>query len=211
MRLLCVLILLACLNGLQGTEGKKENGKKAKSKSNSNSGELTTKDNHRCTWETSGEVDVSLLVNCNLQDKTYWCRYAGQPDLCPSYRAKPSQFWKQVVGRLKKKRNACDGDKILKTRMCKKAPDEAQMKLSQKSSPEESVPEKVKIKGSSKKKEVTPEVSSKKKEKMAPIPEPQDLGEVNDDNTESEVEPIENYCAEGWDSFCRIFVKLFNG
>ncbi|MBN3284173.1 FGFP2 protein, partial [Polyodon spathula] len=215
MRLLCILVLILCLYGPQEAEGKKENGnkqqdKKGKIKSIPSSGELITKDNHRCTWETSGEGEVSLLLNCIEEDKTYWCRFTGQPELCSNYNSKSSLYWKQVVGKVKKKKNACDGDRVLKTRICKKGPAESHMKLSEKSGPAGEAPEKGKGKGS-RKKDSGPESSDKKKEKKPQELEKDDFGEVNDGNSESEVEPVENYCADNWHSVCSFFVKFFDG
>ncbi|XP_066549732.1 fibroblast growth factor-binding protein 2 [Amia ocellicauda] len=217
MRLLCVVVFVLCLYGLQGTEGKKESGsskppsKKGKSKSIPSSGELITKDNHRCTWETSGEGEVSLFINCNHQDQTYWCRYTGQPDLCTSYNVKSSQYWKQVVSKLKKKKNACEGDKILKTRICKKAPIESHMKLTGKSGADRKVEEKENARAGGKKKETTTQLNDRKREKKPSTSEKDDFGEVNDENLESEMEPVENYCADGWHSVCSFFVKFFDG
>lgn len=41
--------------------------KKPKTRSVLSSGELSTKQGHRCTWQTSGEGLVSLLVNCSIE------------------------------------------------------------------------------------------------------------------------------------------------
>ncbi|KAJ8361501.1 hypothetical protein SKAU_G00180260, partial [Synaphobranchus kaupii] len=136
MRLLCALLfILLCLGGLQGTEGKREGApekqpaRKGRNRAVPSSGELTSKESHRCTWETSGDGEVTLLVSCTHGELAYRCRYAGRPELCPAYAARSSQYWKQVVGKLKKKKNACDGEKVLKTRVCKKAPVESHMRL----------------------------------------------------------------------------------
>nr|XP_015201750.1 PREDICTED: fibroblast growth factor-binding protein 2-like [Lepisosteus oculatus] len=217
MRLLCVLAFVLCLYGLPGTEGKRDSrnstqlAKKGRSKSVPSSGELITKDSHRCTWEASGEGEVTLLINCNHQDQTYWCQYLGKPTLCPVYNSKSSQYWKQVVSKLKKKKNPCEGDKILKTRLCKKSPVESHMKLSEKSSADARAEDSAKGKGGGRKKEAAPEVADRKKEKKPPVAEKEDFGEVNDENAESEMEPVENYCADGWHSLCNFFVKLFDG
>ncbi|KAG7231935.1 hypothetical protein INR49_010078 [Caranx melampygus] len=111
--------------------------KRPRNRSVPSSGELSTKDGHRCVWQTSGEGLVSLLVNCSTETlgdpHRYWCRYAGKPDLCQAYGVKSSQYWKQLVGKLKKRQNACEGEKVLKAKTCKKAPAEAHMKLATRS------------------------------------------------------------------------------
>ncbi|XP_061084757.1 fibroblast growth factor-binding protein 3 [Conger conger] len=208
MRLLCALLFLLCLWGLQGTEGRKESAaekqpaRRDRNKVVPGSGELTSKENHRCLWETSGEGQVSLLISCSHGEQSYRCRYAGQPGLCPGYAARSSQYWKQLVGKLKKKRNACDGEKLLKTRVCKKAPAESHMRLV-----EEQEEVKKRGKGGGKKQEE--ESPGGEKEVQLVVQEKDAFGEVNDGNMETG--PVESYCAEGWQSFCSFFVKFIDG
>ncbi|KAG7473006.1 hypothetical protein JOB18_000385, partial [Solea senegalensis] len=98
------------------------------------SGRLTTEEGHRCVWQTSGDVMVNLQVNCSTDTPSqhrYWCHYAGEPHLCQVYVVKSSQYWKQLVSKLKKRPNACEGEKVLKAQTCKNAPAEAHMKLVQ--------------------------------------------------------------------------------
>ncbi|XP_029608391.1 fibroblast growth factor-binding protein 1 [Salmo trutta] len=214
MRFLWLLFFLLCLPVLAFTEAKRQSSdnkmslpppppaadKKPKN-SVPSSGGFSTKVGHNCTWDTSGEGVVNLLVSCRSEEQTYWCRYAGQPDLCQAYSDRKAQVrhWKQLVGKLKKRRSACDGEKVLKTRSCK-APMESHMKLKEKG------------KGGGKKDPVPldPEMVEKeekkeeKKEDRTPLLEERD-GEVND------MEPVENYCAEGWHSVCSFFVSFFEG
>lgn len=77
-----VLLLLLCLPVL--TETKRQSGqgkpdkprqppsspppaKRPRNRSVPGSGELTSKDGHRCNWQTSGEGLVSLVVNCSVE------------------------------------------------------------------------------------------------------------------------------------------------
>ncbi|KAG5831454.1 hypothetical protein ANANG_G00303890 [Anguilla anguilla] len=182
------------------------------------SGELTSKEGHRCAWETTGEGAVSLLVSCSYGELAYQCRYAGQPDLCPAYAARSSQYWKQVVGKLKKRRNVCDGEKVLKTRVCKKAPAESHMRLAEEERAEEATQAQAKEekkkrgKGGGEKKAAGSEGAGKEEEKPAAAAAALDgvaFGEVNDGSMETE--PAETYCAEGWQSFCSFFVKFVDG
>ncbi|XP_035519673.1 fibroblast growth factor-binding protein 2 [Morone saxatilis] len=195
--------------------------KRPRNRSVPGSGELTTKEGHRCTWQTSGEGLVSLMVNCSTEtlgdQQRYWCRYAGKPDLCQAYGVKSSQYWKQLVGKLKKRQNACEGEKVLKAKTCKKSPTEAHMKLAQRSGEEERKGGKEggKKKGLSaskssnggkaeqrKKKEEEEEEEKKKREERTGFEEE---GLVND------MEPVQTYCSEGWHSVCSFFVKFFEG
>lgn len=78
----CVLVLLLFVPIL--TEAKRQPGqekpdkprqpppspqpaKRPRNRSVPGSGELTTKEGHRCIWQTSGEGLVSLLVNCSIE------------------------------------------------------------------------------------------------------------------------------------------------
>ncbi|KAM7385203.1 hypothetical protein PAMP_001298 [Pampus punctatissimus] len=195
--------------------------KRPKNRSVPGSGQLTTKEGHRCTWQTSGEGLVSLLVNCSTEtlgeQQRYWCRYAGKPDLCQAYGLKSSQYWKQLVGKLKKRQNACGGEKVLKAKTCKKAPAEAHMKLAQRSDEEEKKGGKEggKKRGPlagknseggkadrRKKKEEEDEEQKKKREERTGF---EQEGVLND------MEPVQSYCSEGWNSVCSFFVKFFEG
>ncbi|XP_041722396.1 fibroblast growth factor-binding protein 2 [Coregonus clupeaformis] len=212
MRLLGLLFFLLCLPVLPSTEAKRQSsddktsqpppppaaGKKPKN-SVPSSGGFSTKVGHNCTWDTSGEGVVNLLVSCSSGEQTYWCRYAGQPDLCQAYSDRKAQVrhWKQMVGKLKKRRNACDGEKVLKTRTCK-APMESHMKLKEKG------------KGGGKKDPVplVPEMVEKEEKKEDRIPL---LEERDGDREVNDMEQVENYCAEGWHSVCSFFVRFFEG
>ncbi|XP_026165587.1 fibroblast growth factor-binding protein 2 [Mastacembelus armatus] len=224
-------LLLICLPIL--TEAKRQSGqgkpdkprqpppspppaKRPRNRSVPGSGELTTKEGHHCTWQTSGEGLVSLLVNCSIEtlgeQQRYWCRYAGKPDLCQGYGVKSSQYWKQLVGKLKKRQNACEGEKVMKAKTCKKAPAEAHMKLAQRSGEEERKGGKKKVslaskssdgeKAERKKKKDEEEEEQKKREE---IMEFEEEGMVND------MEPVQSYCSEGWHAVCSFFVKFFEG
>ncbi|KTF90597.1 hypothetical protein cypCar_00041868 [Cyprinus carpio] len=103
------------------------------------SGQLSTKDGHRCTWETLVRgANVLLQVSCTNPSEDglgphYTCQFAGKPQECSVYSTQSSQYWKQVVSKLKKRKNACEGEKVLKTRLCKKAPSASHMKLTERS------------------------------------------------------------------------------
>ncbi|XP_028458777.1 fibroblast growth factor-binding protein 2 [Perca flavescens] len=194
--------------------------KRPRNRSVPGSGELSTKEGHRCTWQTSGEGLVSLLVNCSIETlgEPYWCRYAGKPDMCPAYGVKSSQYWKQLVGKLKKRQNACEGEKVLKAKTCKKAPAEANMKLAQRSGEEERKGGKeggkkrgpAASKGSDagkpegrKKKEEEDEEEKKKREERT--------GFEDEEGVLNDMAPAQSYCNEGWHSVCSFFVKFFEG
>ncbi|XP_029926449.1 fibroblast growth factor-binding protein 2 [Myripristis murdjan] len=196
--------------------------KRARNRSVPGSGELTTKGGHRCTWETSGEELVTLLVSCSSQSpgdqQRYWCRYAGKPDLCQAYGVKSSQYWKQLVGKLKKRQNACEGEKVLKAKTCKKAANEAHMKLAQRGGQEEeeaAAAEKKGGKGGGRKKAASGGGAMEKKKKEQEEEEERKKAEeqtgFGEDGVVNDMEPVQSYCAEGWHSVCSFFVKFFEG
>ncbi|XP_041922064.1 fibroblast growth factor-binding protein 3 [Alosa sapidissima] len=194
------------------------------------SGELTTKAGHSCTWATSDSASdsaVALQVSCSVPGEappveTYQCRFVGKPDLCPAYAAKANQYWKQVVSKLKKRSYACEGEKVLKTRLCKKAPSASHVRLAEGAAEDKKMEEK-------EEEEEEEEEVVRGKETAAPVareaevaarraeregkPEPllgdaAGHGAVGDGNADSEVS---NYCTEGWHSLCSFFVKFFDG
>ncbi|KAM4607423.1 fibroblast growth factor-binding protein 3 [Polymixia lowei] len=237
MSLSFLLLLLLCLPVL--SDAKRQNGeakpdkprqppmspaapqpaKRPRNRTVPGSGELTTKEGHRCTWETSGEGLVTLLVSCSTgteaDQQTYWCRYAGKPDLCQAYGAKSSQYWKQLVGKLKKRQNACEGEKVLKAKTCKKSPAEAHMKLAQRSG-EEAAEDRKGGKGGGKRKGASTGPSDggktdrKKKEEEQKGKRDEMIG-FGEDRVQNDMEPVQSYCAEGWNSVCSFFVKFFEG
>lgn len=159
---------------------------------------------------------MSLTVNCTIEDlgepQRYWCRYAGKPDLCEAYGVKSSPYWKQLVGKLKKRQNACEGEKVLKAKTCKKAPAEAHMKLAQHSAEEE---KKVgKKKGAAGKNSDAGKTERKKKkeeEGSLEVKKREERTGFDEDGVVNDMEPVQSYCSEGWHSVCSFFVSFFEG
>ncbi|XP_067858859.1 fibroblast growth factor-binding protein 2-like [Heptranchias perlo] len=242
MKLFCViplLVFLLCLVLSPGEGAKSGDGneqvnrasKKRKGKSLPTKGALTTKDSHACSWNITGEEELTLQVGCNYQGGSYWCKYTGRPQTCPTYNTKAGQYWKQVIGKVKRKKHACEGDKTLKTRICKKGPTESQLKLKEKSLDPSKRGEKVYLKGTGRKKgsvkvptekttasdqaDTTEKPFKNKKNSKAPesmkSEEPTTITEMNDDDPELQEELSRAYCAEKWHSLCSFFVNLWNG
>lgn len=123
---------------------------------------------------------------------------------------KSSQYWKQLVGKLKKRQNACEGEKVLKAKTCKKAPAEAHMKLAQRSGDEERKGGKKRAPpagkasdgGKAERRKNKEQEEEKKKEDWMGFDEE---GVVND------MAPVQTYCNGGWHSVCSFFVKFFEG
>ncbi|XP_077113247.1 fibroblast growth factor-binding protein 3 [Ranitomeya variabilis] len=234
------IFLVHCLSVLQLAYGRnaKTASKSGETQAILRAGQFLTKLKHDCSWEIVGNATVSLSVNCNVPGtNSYNCTYEGEPHKCPLYATKAKQYWKQILGKLKKMKNACE-DKTLKSRLCKKT--EAVESQLQKLGGD--VAEKAKGKSRIKEHEKETEVKvrdpeenenvgagipgkksgNKKKsdhksnQKSNPSPSPSGLElttvrEVNDDIVEMNENLSETYCDEKWHSVCSFFVNFWNG
>ncbi|XP_028585586.2 fibroblast growth factor-binding protein 3 [Podarcis muralis] len=131
------LLFLSCLEGTTGRKSK-ESSEKVKPASSpwAQSGQFSTRDKHLCSWQViSGEEATELLLSCHQPGeeggKRQQCVYRGQPELCAAYSSKGRQFWKQILGKLRKKQHPCQDSSPLKSRLCssKKGTSEAQLHL----------------------------------------------------------------------------------
>ncbi|XP_030060737.1 fibroblast growth factor-binding protein 3 [Microcaecilia unicolor] len=160
------LFLLCCLIPFQEVDSSKEKqaSKKGETASYARSGQLSTKEKHACTWKINGDQLVSLEVTCTQPDNSsYQCTYEGEPQRCPDYGTKAKQYWKQILGRIKKTTNACQV-KTLKSRICNKEPAvKSQLTLVQKgtSALEEKEPGKGRKRGRAKETGLAPEPTAK--------------------------------------------------
>lgn len=116
------------------------------------------------------------------------------------------------MGKLKKRQNACEGEKVLKAKTCKKAPAEAHMKLAQHSAEEE---KKVgKKKGAAGKNSDAGKTERKKKkeeEGSLEVKKREERTGFDEDGVVNDMEPVQSYCSEGWHSVCSFFVSFFEG
>ncbi|KAK3562964.1 hypothetical protein QTP86_012190 [Hemibagrus guttatus] len=184
------LVLLVSFVFASSSEAKKKTKQKSGEDKTLSSGELSTKNGDSCTWQTrEGKNNMVLQLKCStpseevgLMSTDYECQFTGKPNECPAYGDKPAQYWKQVLGKLKKRRSACEGGKTLRAQMCHSAPNSAHMKL-------------VREKTTSRKEG---EKEEKKEEEMM----------MGDEGMSDGVEETESYCAEGWDPLCHLLTKL---
>uniref|UniRef100_A0A671RF47 Fibroblast growth factor binding protein 2a n=1 Tax=Sinocyclocheilus anshuiensis TaxID=1608454 RepID=A0A671RF47_9TELE len=70
---------------------------------------------------------TKLRITCLGMERSYWCEYQGKPQVCRSYNNNPLHYFRQIMWGLRKLPNACQGQRILKPLMCRRASDEAQM------------------------------------------------------------------------------------
>ncbi|OCT70098.1 fibroblast growth factor-binding protein 3 [Xenopus laevis] len=122
-RVISFLPFIICLIPAQGVLGKTEKAtsKRGDKQGFARSGEFSTKHQHECTWEIAGDQIVNMTLVCQQQGvNSYTCSYTGDPLKCPSYKTKAKQYWKQILGKFKKVRNACE-EKTLRSHICKKS------------------------------------------------------------------------------------------
>ncbi|XP_078497256.1 fibroblast growth factor-binding protein 3 [Lissotriton helveticus] len=238
--ILPLILLLGCLSTLQRVAAKNEKqaSKKGGSPSFARSGQFSTKDNHACAWKIIGDESVSFVVTCTQQqNQSYECAYEGEPQRCPAYSTKAKQYWKHILGKMRKTKSACE-DKTLKSRICKKgAATDSQLKLVQQSP---SAVEGGKAKGKGRRGELemaqepgprafsanldpAPEKKGKAgKQKAAvksdgssamPAPLPTDVTQATpkDEIVELNEDLAQEYCAENLHSLCSFFVNFWNG
>lgn len=235
------IFLLHCLGTLQSVLEKtdKTTNKKADFQVIARSGQFTTKQKHVCNWEIVGDATVRLSLICNEPTNTgYNCTYEGEPQRCPLYATKAKQYWKQILGIFRKIRNTCE-EKTLRVRLCRKS-EAVSSQLRKIESGTAVELEKGKTNGEGRVKEYSKRVEGspvnqeanenagaekksggKKKthdSKLHPhpstLPSMPDITTarvVNDDIIEQNENLAAIYCAENWQSFCSLFVNLWNG
>ncbi|XP_077206425.1 fibroblast growth factor-binding protein 3 [Paroedura picta] len=130
------LLFLGYLDGARGKKGK-ENSEKATSSSPwAQTGQFSTRDKHLCSWQLiPGEEVTEIHLSCHHLGEDsgtgQQCVYRGQPELCAAYSSKGRQFWKQILGKLRRKHHPCRDHSPLKSRLCsgKKGASEAELHL----------------------------------------------------------------------------------
>ncbi|XP_016409791.1 fibroblast growth factor-binding protein 2-like [Sinocyclocheilus rhinocerous] len=89
---------------------------------------LTKGTRDECSLSVTGQGDLTKLrITCLGLERSYWCEYQGKPQVCRSYNNNPLHYFRQIMWDLRKLPNACQGQRVLKPLMCRRASDEAQM------------------------------------------------------------------------------------
>lgn len=133
-----------------------------------------------------------FLVGSSL---SYWCCYSGKPHLWPVDGVKLIQYWKQLVGQVKKRQNACEGEKVLRAKTCKKVTADAHMKLMHGSDEEVRKSKKNRPQSGGK---VT--AAGEKVEVMTMS--------TSEERAKADLEPVQRFCSQGWSSICSFFLTL---
>uniref|UniRef100_A0A8C3RS59 Fibroblast growth factor binding protein 3 n=1 Tax=Chelydra serpentina TaxID=8475 RepID=A0A8C3RS59_CHESE len=152
-----------------------------------------------CSWQlVRGEEATDLQLSCQAPgeggSEGLRCVYRGQPERCAAYSAKSRQYWKQILGKLRRKRHPCLDSSPLKARPA--APGATS------SGAHAGAPEK---RGKAGKRKGGP---------GSPVPPeqpPPTAGGNPEPPTELSEDLAETYCAEQWHSLCSFFVNFWNG
>ncbi|KAE8629203.1 hypothetical protein XENTR_v10000393 [Xenopus tropicalis] len=197
------------VEGNNQREGKKERGKaKGEKKAEADSpqgkggrtrggkgslqGKFVSKENATCTWAVTEAQSVTLRIDCRKEESSFSCSFGGNPSSCPKYAGNEKSYWKQIARALKKQKKICQDPKaVLKSKECKRGPQEAHLRYlgSQ-------VPQQV---GSSHT-HVEPDV-------QVPTTAPGKDCEEEADPAEKQRIAAE-YCGNSWGSFCNFFLSM---
>ncbi|NXI44141.1 FGFP1 protein, partial [Galbula dea] len=224
---LCVLILISQMlvadcerekerkkrrQGIEGgvkkqTESNQENEKEQKSKGGKSSpkGKFKTKENYECTWAVTDMSAATMHVECMQGDSKFWCEFSGDPSTCAQYTANRKSYWKQVSRSLKKQKQICQDPKsVLKSKVCRKGPRSAHLKLTHSSLLTSAGPAKGNTIHHSKEVVQTPATASVAEKKLEDSPE--DCVEDVDYIDQKKV--AEEYCPESLISLCNFFITM---
>lgn len=225
--LLCVLMLVSQLllancerqrerkKGRQGIEhGRKnqkesnqgnEKGQKSKGGKSPPKGKFETKENAECTWSVTDTNAVTVHVQCKHGDSEFRCEFSGDPSSCEQYAANQKSYWKQVSRSLKKQKQICQDPKsVLKSKLCRKGPQSAHLRLTHSSLLTAVGPAKENKMHHTKEVVQTPADTSVTENKLEHSP--QDCVEDVDYIDQKKV--AEEYCPESLLSFCNFFITM---
>ncbi|XP_034876389.1 fibroblast growth factor-binding protein 3 [Mirounga leonina] len=124
--LLLLLLLGGCLLAAarrdQGATGSAA--EPASGPAGGSSGRFLSRERHACKWQLLRELPgpaagSELALRClDPAGALQQCAYRGEPERCAAYAARGSRYWKQVLGRLRRKRRPCQDPAPLKARLC---------------------------------------------------------------------------------------------
>ncbi|XP_064370547.1 fibroblast growth factor-binding protein 3 [Dromaius novaehollandiae] len=124
MRLPLALLVLAALGAAAGGPDEA-----------AQAGQFSTPEQHRCSWQLRSAAGASeLRLSCRPpagRGAARRCVYRGEPRRCAAYGARSRQYWRQILGKLRRRRHPCAADGPLSARLCGqgRAPPEAQLRL----------------------------------------------------------------------------------
>ncbi|XP_061320961.1 fibroblast growth factor-binding protein 1 [Pezoporus flaviventris] len=193
-------------SGKKRAESKQENEKGQKSRGKSSpKGKFKTKENAECTWAVTDVNASTVRVECKHGDGEFWCEFSGDPSSCAQYAASQKSYWKQVSRSLRKQKQICQDPKtVLKSKVCRKGPRSAHLKLTRSSLLTSAGPANRNTMHHAKEVVQTPPAVSVTEKK--PEHSPEDCVEDIDYIDQKKV--AEEYCPEGFLSLCSFFITM---
>ncbi|NXE48543.1 FGFP1 protein, partial [Casuarius casuarius] len=183
----------------QNEKGKSKGGKA------SPKGKFKTKENAECTWAVADINAATVHIECKNGESKFWCEFSGDPSTCPQYATNQKSYWKQVSRSLKKQKQICQDPKsVLKSKVCRKGPQSAHLKLTSSSLLTLMGP--VKISRVYQAKEGAQTSAPASVTKKQPEQNFQDCVEDIDYIDQKKV--AEEYCPESLLSFCNFFIAM---
>ncbi|XP_029463356.1 fibroblast growth factor-binding protein 1-like [Rhinatrema bivittatum] len=181
--------------------GVDQNEKRQKPKGGSGvlQGKFSSKDKSACTWAATAEDTITLKVECTKGDASFWCVFTGNPSSCT---ADSKPYWNQIVRALRKQKSLCQSPKdVLKSKVCKKGPQDSHLRLTSSSLVET---------GDMKKAEAAAQEKAKPENSE---PTEKDLAKDDTDcpgggDPVDQRKAAEEYCGKKWGSFCTFFFSM---
>ncbi|XP_054585240.1 fibroblast growth factor-binding protein 3 [Eptesicus fuscus] len=251
--LLLLLLLLLLLGGCLLAAARRDPGaagsaaEPARGPVGGSTGRFLSPERHACSWQLlpsapGPAAGSELWLRCQGPDGArHQCAYRGEPGRCAAYAARGSRYWKQVLGRLRRKRRPCRDPAPLTARLCAGGKGHgAELRLVSHASPPArpttaGFPRDPKPRTGNRGRAREPAIgpaatappplsarpkgkpSEKKakggKRKAASDPDDErPLGTGPDpDGLDQNAKFAETYCAEKWHSLCNFFVSFWNG
>ncbi|NWS22414.1 FGFP1 protein, partial [Pachyramphus minor] len=188
----------------ESTQGNKK-GLKSKGGKSSPRGKFETKENAECTWVVTDMNAATVHVECRQGDSKFWCEFSGDPSNCVHYAANQKSYWKQVSRSLKKQKQICQDPKsVLKSKVCRKGPQSAHLRLTRSSLLTAVGPDKESTEHQAQEVIQSPAAASVSEKTLEQSP--QDCVEDVDYIDQKKV--AEEYCPESLLSFCNFFITM---
>ncbi|NWI53381.1 FGFP1 protein, partial [Calyptomena viridis] len=197
------------INGGGKTQIESDQGNKKRQKSkggkSSPGGKFETKGNAECTWAVTDMDTATVHVECKHGDSKFWCEFSGDPSSCSQYAANQKSYWKQISRSLKKQKQICqEPQTVLKSKVCRKGPRSAHLRLTQSSLLPAVGPAKGNMMHHAQEVVQIPAATSVSEKNLEHSP--QDCVEDIDYIDQKKV--AEEYCPENLISFCNFFITM---
>ncbi|NXN10691.1 FGFP1 protein, partial [Indicator maculatus] len=186
-----------------GPNQENEKGCKSKEGKSSPKGKFKTKENAECSWTVTDMNTATVHIECKHSDSEFWCEFSGDPCSCAQYAANQKSFWRQVSRSLKKQKQICQDPKsVLKSKVCKKGPQSAHLRLTHSSLLTSSGPAKGNTIHHAEEVIQTPALASAQVLEHSPKDCVEDIDYIDQKKV------AEQYCPESLLSLCNFFITM---